>query len=322
MLKTTKGALAALCLFAGSAVAEESFRAQISTGGVAGSYYVIASPLAKFIAEKSNIKLTPSTSGGGPENLRRVSSGQAKFGMTQPDTMFEAWNGMPPFNTPLRDWRTVGIVTPVMLNHVIVRADSGIKTAADLAGKTFAIGAPGSGSAVGMTRFLEATAAKGKINARMLPHQDYPDMLQDGKIDAFSRLGSIPAAVVDELGAQFAINLVDFGQSLQDSNFVQKYPYYKAVTVPAGTYKGVNHAVTMFGNAGYLIVHKDVPEDVVYNFTRLAYSPEAVERVTMAFKGVNLDAKNPLVGNIGPLHPGARKFWEEQGITIPEPALK
>jgi TRAP transporter TAXI family solute receptor len=322
MRNITKGAVAALCIWATAAIAEEPFRAQISTGGVTGTYYVIASPLAKFVAEKSNIKLTPSTSGGGPENLRRVSSGQAKFGMTQPDTMFEAWNGLPPFDKPLQDWRTVGIVTPVMVNHVLVRADSGIKTAEDLAGKTFAVGAPGSGSAVGMTRFLDAIGAKDKVDARMLPHQDYPDMLQDGKIDAFSRLGSIPAAVVDELSAQFPVDLVDFGSALKGSDFFQKYPYYEPVTVPAGTYKGVDHVVTMFGNAGYIIVNKDVPDDVVYEFTRLAYSPEAVARVTMAFKGVNLDAKNPLVGNIGPLHPGARKFWEEQGVAIPDPTLK
>lgn len=322
MLRITTGAMAVLCLFASPVLAQTFYSAQISTGGVTGTYYVIASPLAKYVAEHSDIKLTPSTSGGGPENLRRVNSGQAKFGMTQPDTMFEAWNGMPPFDKPQRDWRTIGIVTPIMLNHVIVRADSGIKTSADLAGKTFAIGAPGSGSAVGMMRFLDSTGEKDKVNARMLPHQDYPDMLQDGKIDAFSRLGSIPTSVIEELSAQIPINLVDFGQALKASNFTAKYPYYEEVTIPAGTYKGIDHPVTMFGNAGYIIVNKDVPDDVVYEFTKLAYSPEAVQRVTMAFKGVNLDAKNPLAGNIGPLHPGARKFWEEQGIKIPDPVLK
>lgn len=315
------GAALALGLTGTPAIAQDSYRAQISTGGVTGTYYIIASPLANFVAEKSNIKLTPSTSGGGPENLRRVSSGQAAFGMTQPDTMYEAWNGIPPFDQPLRDWRTVGIVTPVMVNHVLVRKDSGIRTAADLAGKTFAIGAPGSGSAVGMTRFIETAGVKDKVNARMLPHQDYPDMLKDGKIDAFSRLGSVPAAVVEELGAQIEVNLVDFGDLLESSDFTAKFPFYEAVTVPAGTYKGVDQDVTMFGNAGYIIAHKDVPDDIVYEFTKLAYSAEAVQRVTMAFKGVNLDAGNPLAGNIGPVHPGAARFWSEQGITVPEASL-
>ena len=321
MLKWTTAAAAAIGLLAGAAQAQQTYRAQISTGGVTGTYYMIAAPLANFIAENSNIRLTPSTSGGGAENLRRVSSGQAMFGMAQPDNMFEAWNAIPPFDSPLRDWRTVGIVTPVMVNHVLVRKDSGIQTSEDLAGRTFAIGAPGSGSAVGMMRFLENTGSS-SVNARMLPHQDYPDMLKDGRIDAFSRLGAIPAAVVDELGAQIDIELVDFGAQLAASTFLADFPYYEAVTIPAGTYSGVDRDVTVFGNAGYIIVHKDVPDDIVYEFTRLAYSPEAVRYVGMAFRGVNLDAENPLVGNIGPLHPGARKFWEEQGIDVPEPVLQ
>lgn len=316
------GALLALGLSCSAVWAQDTYRAQMSTGGVTGTYYIIASPLANFVAEQSNIRITPSTSGGGPENLRRVDSGQAQFGMTQPDTMYEAWNAVPPFTRPLRDWRTIGIVTPVMVNHVLVRKESGIVKAEDLAGKAFALGAPGSGSAVGMTRLLEATGLKDKVDARMLPHQDYPDMLQDGKIDAFSRLGSVPAAVVEELGAQIDVNLVDFGAALAASDFTKKFPFYEAVTVPGGTYKGVDQDVTMFGNAGYIIAHKDVPEDIVYEFTKLAYSPEAVQRVTMAFKGVNLDAANPLAGNIGPVHPGAARFWAEQGVTIPEPTLK
>lgn len=315
-------AVLALVLSSTSAFAQETYRSQISTGGVTGTYYVIASPLANFIARNSHIRLTPSTSGGGPENLRRVSSGQAQFGMTQPDTMYEAWNAIPPFDEPLRDWRTVGIVTPVMVNHVLVREDSGIRTSSDLLGRRFAIGAPGSGSAVGMTRFLETAGLADDVDAVMLPHQDYPEMLQNGRIDAFSRLGSVPAAVVEELGAQFAVNLVDFSELLSDSNFVGEYPFYEEVTVPGGTYSGIDNDVTMFGNAGYIIVHKDVPEDIVYEFTRLAYSPEAVEYVTMAFRGVNLDASNPLAGNIGPVHPGAQRFWEEQGIEVPEPTLQ
>jgi len=42
----------------------------------------------------------------------------------------------------------------------------------------------------------------------------------------------------------------------------------------------------------------------------------------MAFKGANLNRGNPLEGNIGPLHPGAAKFWNELGIKVPDAALK
>ncbi len=60
----------------------------------------------------------------------------------------------------------------------------------------------------------------------------------------------------------------------------------------------------------------------MYEFTRLAYSDGAVSKVNMAFKGANLNRGNPLEGNIGPLHPGAAKFWNELNVKVPDAALK
>jgi TRAP-type uncharacterized transport system substrate-binding protein len=47
-----------------------------------------------------------------------------------------------------------------------------------------------------------------------------------------------------------------------------------------------------------------------------------VRQVNSAFKGANLNRKTPLEGNIGPVHPGAEKFWKENGVSIPAPLLK
>ncbi len=311
-------ATAGMCASVGAQTA-----AQITTGGVTGTYYMIAAPLASYINENSKLlRISPSTSGGGFENLRRVDSGQAQFGMTQPETMSQAWNGEKPFAKAMRDWRVIGVVTPPMANHVIALKKNNVQTASDLKGRNFAIGAPGSGSATAMSLFLEHTGMKDDVKVRMSSHQDYPSQLLDGKLDAFSRLGSVPAAVVDEIAASQPVQLVDFGPELQRSKFLEKYPFYQSVVVKAGTYKGQDKDVTLFGNAGFFIAHKDVPDDLVYEFTKLAYSDGAIRKVEMAFKGSNLNRLNPLEGNIGPLHPGALRYWKELGVTLPEPALK
>ena len=296
---------------------------QMPTGGVTGSFYMIGAPLAKFINENSKqLRVTPNTSGGSVENLRRVESGAAQLGMVQVELMHSGWHGEKPFDKPMRNWRVIGVVTPVLANHVVALAAQNIKTASDLKGKVFAIGAPGSGAAVQMNLFLEHTGLKSALDARMLPHQDYPTMLLDGKVQVINRANSVPAAVVDEIGVQKPINLVDFGKELDQSGFLKKYPFYQKVTVKGGTYKGENRDVTLFGSAGFFVVHKDVPDAVVYEFTRFAYSPEAVRQVNAAFAGANLNRKDPLTGNIGPVHPGAAKFWKETGVAVPEPLLK
>lgn len=296
---------------------------QMPTGGVTGSYYMIGAPMAKYINEKSKlVRVTPNTSGGSVENLRRVEAATAQLGMTSQDLMYRAWHGQKPFTKPMRDWRVIGIVTPILANHVMALAANNIKTATDLRGKIFAIGAPGSMAADQMNLFLDHVGIKKAIEARMLPHQDYPSMLLDGKVQAINRAGSVPSATVEEIGAQKPVNLVDFGRELEQSGFLKKYPFYQKIVIKGGTYKGENRDVTTFGTAGYLIAHKDVPETVVYEFTRHAYSEEGIRQVNLAFKGANVNRADPLSGNIGPVHPGAAKFWKEIGVKYPEPTLK
>lgn len=296
---------------------------QMPTGGVTGSYYMIGAPMAKYINENSKlIRITPNTSGGSVENLRRVEAATAQLGMTSQDLMYAGWHGQKPFDKPMRNFRVIGIVTPILANHVMALSANNIKTVSDLKGRIFAIGAPGSMAADQMNLFLEHTGLKRAIDARMLPHQDYPTMLLDGKVHVINRAGSVPAAVVEEIGVQKPVNLVDFGRELDESGFLKKYPFYQKIVIKGGTYKGESRDITLFGTAGYLIAHKDVPEAVVYEFTRLAYSEAAIRQVNLAFAGANVNRSEPLSGNIGPVHPGAAKFWKEIGVKYPEPSLK
>lgn len=314
---------AAVLTMAWQCAAQAQTMLQMPTGGVTGSYYMTGAPLSKCVNEASKlIRVTPNTSGGGVENMRRVDSGTAQLGMVQVDLMYTGWRGDKPFDKPMRNWRVLGVLTPILANHVVVLASQNVKTISDLKGKTFAIGAPGSGAAVQMKLFLDQTGLSKVINTRMLPHQDYPTMLLDGKIDAINRANSVPAAVVEEIAAQKPIVLVDFSKELEQSKFLEKHPYISRYVVKGGTYKGQKADVTLFGTAGFLVAHKDVPEAIAYEFTKLAYSEQCVKQVSTAFKGANLNRKAPLEGNIGPVHPGAAKFWKENGITVPEPLLK
>jgi TRAP transporter TAXI family solute receptor len=296
---------------------------QMPLGGVRGSYYMIGAPTAKYINDKSSmISVTPNTSGGGVENIRRVSQGEAQLGMATAMEMQKSWHGIAPFKKQMRAWRTIGIATKILINNTVALQKSNIRKIEDVKGKVFAIGAPGSAAAASMLEFLEFTGLAKQITMRKLPHKDYPTMLMDGKIDIFNRLGATPSGSVEQVAAQRKINLVDFGSMMEKTAFIEKHPYYQKAVVKGGTYKGVGSDVTLFGLAGYLITREDVPIDIVYEFTRLAYSEGCIRSVSMAFKGNNLNRTNPLQGNIGPVHPGAAKFWREIGISVPPPVLK
>jgi TRAP transporter TAXI family solute receptor len=299
-------------------------RLQFSLGGVTGTTYTTGAALAKFINDHSNkIKITPNTSGGGLENIRRVSSGMAQLGQTSCDLMHWAWYGEKPFEKPMRDFRVIGVGSVPIVNHIVSLDQNNIKTVADLKGKVFAIGAPGSAAALYLSLFLDHLGLKKDIDIRILPHQDYPTMLLDGKIDAFNRAGSVPQAVITEIGVQKKIALVDLAPEIEQSGFLKKYPFFLKHVIKGGTYKGEDRDITTFGIIAFWVASKDLPEDVVYEFTKLAYSQEAINWVSMAAKGYkDINLKAPLEGNIGPVHPGAAKYWKEHGIQIPEPVLK
>lgn len=236
--------------------------------------------------------------------------------------MYKAWNGSKPFKKVMKEWMTIGVSTNVLLNNTVTLKKSNIRSLEDLKGKVFAIGAPGSAAAATMLEFLEFVGLAKDIKMRKLPHQDYATMLKDGKIDAFNRFGSYPSSSVEEVASQRKILLVDFEPLLTKSGFMDKYPYYQKQIIKAGSYKGQDKDVTFFGVAGFYITRKDIPEDIVYEFTRLAYSEACIKNVTMAFKGHNMNRQTPLTGNIGPVHPGALKFWKEIGVPIPAQVLK
>jgi hypothetical protein len=64
------------------------------------------------------------------------------------------------------------------------------------------------------------------------------------------------------------------------------------------------------------VAHKDLPDDVVYNLTKTLWENQASLAQANA-KANYMDPKNPVKAITIPLHPGAVKYYKEQGINLP-----
>ena len=105
------------------------------------------------------------------------------------------------------------------------------------------------------------------------------------------------------------------------SGFYKALPFYKPMTIPAGTYKDVG-VCKSFQDATFLTVHKDIPDELVYKVASLLWSEEGMKEMTTrkkTFKSMTME--NNFKGASVPLHAGAVKFWEEKGVKVPD-ALK
>ena len=90
-------------------------------------------------------------------------------------------------------------------------------------------------------------------------------------------------------------------------------PYYAKAVIPAGTYKGVDEDITTATTMAMLICSTELDEDLVYTMTKTMWENQSV--VASAHeKGKVVTLETALDGMGIPLHPGASKYYQEQGI--------
>ena len=273
-------------------VAAENYSLKIGGGPTGGTFNTFANGMAIYLPKVlKNTQATAVGSGGSVENVKRVSHNESNIGLCYAvDSALGYAGKLPQDNTAYKDLRAMGYLygAPAQL---IVKADSKIMSSFDLKGKRVAVGNAGSGAA--------ASAFK------------------DGKIDAFWVLVGYPNSSVIEASVQVKIRLIDVGVDAEKSGFYDAFAYSPTV-IPAGTYgKGMPECKS-FQDSTILSVNKDMPEELVYNIMKALWSDKGMAAMVAAkktFKEMNLE--NGFRGASVPLHPGAVKFWKEQGKEIP-----
>jgi hypothetical protein len=111
------------------------------------------------------------------------------------------------------------------------------------------------------------------------------------------------------------IELVNLEKDAIESGFFEKYPYFAKLSVPAGTYRGVDYESPSFQDSTLWVAHKDTPADLVYELLSIIYTPEGLKHMVSqkkTFKEMAIDVGTK--GIVTPIHPGAEKFWKEKGV--------
>jgi hypothetical protein len=126
-------ALAAACALALPASASAQGKGMIFAAQEAGTaYYTIGSGLAKLLGDKLNRRVAVQPYSGSSVYLPLLDSGEATLAFSSTLDANDAYKGEG--RSPLKGLRAVARVWPLRVG-LMVRADSGIKTVADLKGK-------------------------------------------------------------------------------------------------------------------------------------------------------------------------------------------
>jgi TRAP transporter TAXI family solute receptor len=313
MNRTIAALAAGTLLLATGAQAQQSV--VIGSSSVGGSYYLYAGGLSTFINENSDtLQATAQTTRGSVENARLLSAGRLDFGFANGGVVYEQSAGTGQFEGASADnVRGVAVIDIAPL-HVVTFADSGIETLPQLEGKQVSVGAPGSGTANTAANLFEAAGLTGKIDVQNLGFDESASNLRDGNLDAFTASSALPMPAVLDLSTSHDVRLVPIDDTVV-SALREIAPAYQQVTIPAGTYDGIDADVSSIGVPSMLLTHEGVSEEVVYEFVRQMFADEAGAYMRNVYNAWNPEPGVAAFADLGvPLHPGAERFYREMGL--------
>jgi TRAP transporter TAXI family solute receptor len=295
----------------------QSTRLSIATGGTGGVYYPYGGALASLLSGNlDDTEVEATVTSASVDNMYLIDSHDADIAFVLGDTAWDATQGNAPFEDPID-----GVALATLYNNytqIVVNGDSGIESIADLAGKRVSVGSPGSGTEVIANRILEVSGIDPEegIEVERLGAAESADAMRDGNIDAFFWSGGLPTAAITDLGAtpNLSIKLLPHGDVAGALN--EAYgDFYNTATIPAETYPGQTDEVEVVVVPNVLVVNADMDEELAYNITRVMFEGQA--DLAAAHPAANdLTLENAVQNSPIPYHPGAIRYYEEQGVTI------
>ncbi|KPK28143.1 MAG: C4-dicarboxylate ABC transporter substrate-binding protein [Desulfobacterales bacterium SG8_35_2] len=306
----------ALVLGPMSAMAKD--RLAFSGGPEGGTFQYFSNGIATRLSKNiDNLEVSNMASAGSLENLRRVNSGDADFGIVYSGDTYLGRHGKLTQDT--REYKNVKAMAYLYgaPAHLIVKADSGINKVEDLAGKRVAVGGPGSGAAGAAQRYFTSLGLWDKMNVEFLGYSKAASALGDNLIDAMWVFAGFPNSSVIQAAASNKIKLLPLVEAGDKAGFFTDYPFYTKLMIPANTYSGVDYDTYSFQDSALWVAGDHVNADVVYSSLADIFSKEGLGymvKVKSTAKAMSVDGG--LSGIVTPVHPGALKFWEEKGLTI------
>ena len=311
----------AVSFSASGVFAAKRVKTAVATAGPGAAAYVIWGGLAALVSKDSKtVEMNNLTTRGAVEDIRLVESGKAEFGLGVATLLRLAFQGKKMFKKKYTNNCGLGPATASKF-HIGVKKSSGIKTVADLKGKRVSYAKKGSSTHF-MTRTVIALAGlKGKVREENLNWNVAADAIKDNRLDAFTIPNPVPSPAFIKFSTAQPITLLPVeGKILK--KMLKMNPAYFPITIEGGAYDGVDKPVPTIGYTAWTIVGCNVPNDVVYEVTRLNYSKKGMDFLLKVHKGWNtgfsiMPALDQMAAIGMKIHPGAARYWKEKGHKIP-----
>ncbi|WP_029030424.1 TAXI family TRAP transporter solute-binding subunit [Salinarimonas rosea] len=310
---------AALALTAGAAAAQDrsnwpsSFT--MGTASQGGTFFVYGSGVANLISEELGVSGAAEVTGGPMQNMALVHTGEAAFGLTTLGPARESIEGQNPIAPGLAMDNACAMFpmyeTPFSITAL---SSSGIESISDIPdGARIGFGPAGSTSDTYFPAMLEELGVN--FERRNGGWDDLGGQLQDGLLDVIAFAAGVPVPAVSQLEVQTDVNIIEFTEEEQ-AKIVEAFPV-AGFDIPADTYTTLEEPARAVSMWNFAIANCDLPEDFVYAATEVVMSDN--ERMMNIHRSAaTTTVENWDKNNVLPWHPGAARWFNENGASIPD----
>lgn len=292
-------------------------RLSIATGPVGGAYYVYGGGLAKILSSHlQNVEATAEVTSASVDNLKFLHDGKADLALVTGPPLHDAYRGEGRF---ARFGRVPASALAMLYTspvHIVTLADRAINAFADLRGRVVSTGGPGSGTEDIAFRMLEAAGVHPTTGIRQQALAPGPaaDALRDGKLDAFIWTSGVPAAPILDLAVAVGgrMRLVPSAELLPALRQRYGESLFHEFVLPRDAYPGMDADVRTIGVANLLVADASMSEPLAHDITTALFGHRD-ELVAIHAEAKNLRLESAVVGSPVPFHPGAVRYYREQG---------
>ena len=300
----------------------------MATASTGGTYYPVGVALSTLVKvklqPKQKIGMSAINSAGSGENIKLLREDEVQFAILQGLYGSYAWQGTGPIKSegPQKNLRSVTMLWQNVEHFTVNKKFVKTGTVADLVGmkgESMALGKKNSGT-LGSNTVLIGNLGVDVEKDYSLVYVGYgpsADALQNGQVAGMGTPAGAPVSAVTKAMANMGddITVLDFTdeQLKQADGGMALWTRY---VIPAETYPGQTKEIKTIAQPNFLSVRADVDEDAVYQITKTMYENlpflNAIHGATKA-----MSIEKAIAGLPMPLHPGAAKYYQEVGITIP-----